>query len=60
VKETTFEHIPEVPASGDRYAAFGSRNARDDRAIRVVSSLLIGGVALERQVMALVRVRSRS
>jgi hypothetical protein len=60
VKENTLEQTSELPASADPYAAFGSGNARAERAMRVVSRLLIGGVAVERQVMALVRARSQS
>ena len=60
MKETTFEHIPEAPGKRRALCSLRVEDARNDRAIRVVSHLLIGGVALERQVMALVRVRSRS
>ena len=61
MRQDALEQSTERPASGeDPYATFVARSARDERAIKLVGHLLIGGVAVERQVMALVRARSRS
>jgi hypothetical protein len=47
-------------ASGDQPSArFELRSDRDERAIRLVCDLLMAGVALERQVNALIRARRR-
>jgi hypothetical protein len=39
---------------------FAIRSDRDERAIRLVCHLLMGGVAFERHVNALIRARRRS
>jgi hypothetical protein len=46
-------------AADEPSTTFQSRSDRDERAIRLTGYLLMAGVALERQVNALVRVRSR-
>ena len=40
-------------------ATFVTRSDRDERAIRLACHLLMAGIALERQVITLVRARSR-
>jgi hypothetical protein len=48
-------------SSGDEPSArFELRSDRDERAIRLVCDLLMAGVALEKQVNALIRARRRS
>jgi hypothetical protein len=42
------------------YVTFVTRSARDEKAITIVTQLLIMALALERQAMAVVRARSRS
>jgi hypothetical protein len=48
------------PSGDEPSARFELRSDRDERAIRLVCDLLMAGVALERQVNALIRARRRS
>jgi hypothetical protein len=45
---------------GDYSSPPGRRSDRDERAIKLAGHLLMVGIALERQVITLVRARSRS
>ena len=44
---------------GDHESPLSSRSDRDKRAIKLACDLLVAGIALERQVITLVRARSR-
>jgi hypothetical protein len=58
--EPSLEHSPRsLWAPGDESSPT-SRSERDERAISLAGQLLMAGVALERQVINLVRARSRS
>ena len=44
---------------GDDESSLSSRSDRDQRAIKLACDLLVAGIAFERQVITLVRARSR-